>query len=91
LPETELPRKVQMACDFYDSGNQRPHLVWYYDTLMSQLKISDLKTEEIAALVAVLTGANSRRLASAHGPESPGGIFVEVPGCAVLERRLSAV
>jgi hypothetical protein len=91
LPNTDLARQVQVACDFYTAEELRPHLAWYYDALMSQLKLTDLTTQELAALVAILTGANGRKLAATHGPESPGGIFVDVPGCAVLERRLRAV
>jgi hypothetical protein len=91
LPNNELARKVQVACDFYQTEDQRPHLIWYYDALMSQLTISDLTTEELAALVAVLTASNARKLAPADGPETPGGIFVEVVGSTPLERRLRAV
>lgn len=91
LRQKDLPQKVQTACDYYQSDAQRPHLVWYYDELMSRLKLSDLETDELAALVAVLVGAHSRKLAAADGPEAPGGVFIDMLGSPLLERRLRSV
>lgn len=86
-----LAHKVQAACDYYQTDGQRPHLVWYYDTLMSRLTLADLNTQELAALTAVLVDAHTRKLAATGGPESPGGVFVEVAGGPLLQRRLRAV
>lgn len=91
LPHPDLPQKVQIACDFYQSDDQRFHLIWYHDELMSRLKISDLETPEIAALVAVLVAAHSRKLATADGPNSPGGVFLPVVAGSFLERRLNSI
>lgn len=91
LPNTELARKVQVACDFYTTEEQRPHLAWYYEALMSELKMSDLATDELAAIVAVLTDTNARRLAATNRPEPPGRVFIPVSGRAIPQRRLEAV
>lgn len=89
--ENDLAHKVKATCDYYQTDGQRPHLVWYYDTLMSRLAMSDLSTQELAAVVSVLIGAHTRKLAAAHGPESPGGVFVEVVRSTVPKRPLRAV
>lgn len=89
--ENNLAHKVKAACDYYQADSQRPHLVWYYDTLMSRLTLADLNTQELAALTAVLVDAHTRKLAAAHGPESPGGVLVPVVRSTVLKRPLRAV
>lgn len=87
-----LTRKLTAARDYYESGEQRAHLVWYYKELMSRVRISDLETGELAALVAVLVGAHARTLAAADGPEPPSGVFVLPPvGSALSDRRLRSV
>lgn len=88
--EESLTRKVQAACDYYQSDEQRPHLIWYYDQLMSRLKISDLDTCELAAMIAILVDAHARKLSAADGPESPGGVLIPVLG-SFLERRLHII
>lgn len=89
----DLSRRVGAACDYYQSDDQRAHLVWYYDLLMSRLKVSDISTEELAGIVALLVNCHARKLAAADSTQPPGGVdpsVIEVGGMA-LSKRLALV
>lgn len=86
-----LVRKVEVACEYYGSGGQRPHLLWYYDELMSRLNVTDLGDHHLAAIIAALQDAHTGKLSPSDCPQPPGGVFVPVVGSTIPKRRLEAV
>lgn len=75
----DIAQKVSAACEYLDNDeNLRPHVKWYYKTLVSRLTVGDLTTEELMSMVAVLVPAHARKLSAPHSAEPPGGVRLVV-------------
>lgn len=73
-------RRVATALEYIysDADALRPYLEWHYRELMTPLKMCDMTSEELAAMIAVLVPAYARKVSSPAGQLC--GSLGEVPG-----------